>query len=367
MSDPVITPAAEDAAASSTASPTPCSNCGQRQGSVPLSRALSGDGDRAGPSPLTLEDMELLHHYTISTSLTLSSDLVVRNYFQVSVPPLAFSHVYVLHCILALAASHLAHFRPETRRYYYAYARAQHTTATSMAAPLLSNISETNQIPMYFFSILTLFIAFGSLRDEDDLYDDASGFLPNWLALFRGVRTVLESNNRSIYSSSVSHLFYSSEVNRIWQTKLADIEALIEFQDYLEASTSEDEETRQVLLNTFQELRRALYFFYGEERGNEDRTRSLFTWMYRVPDEFHSLLRSGNYKALCILAFFCVLLHRLEHNWWFHGWGVHLIDRIYTALDEVHRFWIHWPIQQIGWIPKRDPKHLSYHTTPPNT
>ena len=229
--------------------------------------------------------------------------------------------------------------------------------------PLLSDIPETELIPMYFFSILTMFISFGSLRDEQHHSYEDRVLLPNWLALFRGVRTVLESKDRAIYKSSISYLFYSSEVNKIWQSNQSNIEALLRFQQYLETSILTEDGTRQTLLDTFQDLRRALYFFYGEERSNEDRIRSLFTWMYRASDGFNSLLRAGNHNALCVLAYFSVLLHRLEYNWWFQGWGINLIDRIYSALDEVHRFWITWPIQQIGWIPRRNAGRSPYHNS----
>jgi hypothetical protein len=212
---------------------------------------------------------------------------------------------------------------------------------------------------------MTLFIAFGSLRDEECLPYDADGLMPSWLALFRGVRTVLESNGRAIYSSNISFLFNSTEVNTLWEMKQADIAALIEFQSYIETCTLEGEQARELLLGTFQDLRRALYFFYGEELGNEAKIRSLFMWMYRVPCEFLSLLKKNNARALCILAHFCVILHRLEYNWWFQGWGTHLIERIYNVLDDGHRFWIRWPIQQIGWIPQQETTHIPYHMTPP--
>jgi hypothetical protein len=314
---------------------------------------------------LTMLDMELLHHYSISTSLTLSGDPVVRNYFHESVPRLGFSNPYVLQSVLALAASHLAHFRPESRQYYYAHAKARHTSATAMATPLFSDISATTAVPMYCFSIMTLFIAFASLRDEDDLHYSSCDVVPSWMSLFRGVRIVLESNNGSIFSSPIAYVFYSTEVNKIWHEKQSELEALMEFQGYLEASTAGDEHTQQLLVGVFQELRRALYFYYGEDLGNEAKVRSLFTWMYRVPGEFVTLLKQKNQEATCVLAFFCVLLHQVEYHWWFQGWGVHLIDRIYTALDEVHRCRIKWPIQQIGWIPKREtPQHAYLHTPP---
>ena len=172
-------------------------------GEIPLETQDNG----FGMASLTMLDLELLHHYCISTSLTLSSDPIMRNHFLEGVPQVG--HPYVLYSLLALAASHLAHFRPESRRYYYEHARARHTAATSMATTLLPDISTSNAIPIYCLSILTMFISFGSLRDEDDLPFHANSIMPSWLALFRGVRTVLEANNGAIYSSSVAFLFRS--------------------------------------------------------------------------------------------------------------------------------------------------------------
>ncbi|KAJ3498136.1 hypothetical protein NLG97_g1360 [Lecanicillium saksenae] len=247
----------------------------------------------------------------------------------------------------------MAHFRPELRQYYYAHAKTRHTAATSLATPLLCDISPENVIPMHCFSIMTLFISFASLKDEDDLPFDTNGIVPRWLALFRGVRTVLESNNRAIYKSKISFLFHSVDFNNVWQSNQSDLESLAEFKGYLETSPEEDS-TRELLCSAFQDMQKAFYFFYHQDLGNDGKVRSLFTWMYKVPDEFLSLLRQGNSKALCIMAFLCVLLHRLEYNWYFQGWATQLIERIYAALDDVHRFWIRWPIQEIGWVPKRE-------------
>ncbi|CAI6269451.1 unnamed protein product [Periconia digitata] len=303
----------------------------------------------AGSHGLTLLDMELLHHYSISTHRTISSDPIVREWFLVNVPQLGFSHPYVLYSVLALSASHLAHFRPKSRRYYYAEATSRHTLATSLATPLLSNISTANLIPMYAFSTLTMFISFANLNEEYDLFFDANNVIPTWLTLFRGIRTVLESNDRAVLSSSISFLFHDrQDTNTNWESRKPNHDALKEFQDHI---ASEDEYIRNHLSDAFDNLRSAFYAFYGEDLSIESKVRSIFTWLYRIPDEYIDLLRRKNQKALCILAFFCVLLHRLEYNWWLKGWGTHLIDRIYTALDEVHRFLIRWPIQEIGWVP----------------
>ncbi|KAK8084281.1 hypothetical protein PG997_005552 [Apiospora hydei] len=311
----------------------------------------------AGLGTLTVLDLELLHHYTTSTGPTLSSDPVTRHYYLVDVPKLGFCHPHVLYSILALAASHLGHFRPESRQYYYAEAAARHTAATSIAAPLLSNISVQDSVPMYCFSSLTLFISFANLKDDDHFFD-ASNVIPSWLTLFRGLRTILEANGRAMLSSSIAFLFrpnghINDKGDPQQQQQQPDHEALREFQNHLEICTSEEEPTRQHLLAAFGDLRSAFSSFDAKEPGHEDKTRSIFTWLYKIPDGYIDLLRQKNSDALCILAFFCVLLHKLEYHWWLKGWGVHLIDRIYTAVDDAHHAWMRWPIQEIGWVPPR--------------
>ncbi|KAH7304266.1 hypothetical protein B0I35DRAFT_445422 [Stachybotrys elegans] len=323
---------------------------------LPQSQTPSGGvGGATGITNLTMLDLELLHHYSTSTYLTLSADPVSRNYFLVRVPQLGFSHPYVLYSMLSLAASHLAHFRPESRQFYSAEATARHTAATSLATPLLSEISEANAVPMYFFSTFTLFISFATLRGEEDLFFNADDVMPGWLTLFRGMRTVLESNGRALLSSSISFLFQPrADVGRNWESNEVDLDALSDLQAFIDASTSEHDQERRHLLDAFVDLKRAFYSFYGEDLSNDAKIRSIFTWMYKISDDYINMLRHRNNLALCILAFFCVLLNRLEYNWWLKGWGTHLIDRIYTALDGVHRFRIRWPIQEIGWVPRRE-------------
>ncbi|KAK7989943.1 hypothetical protein PG989_010258 [Apiospora arundinis] len=328
-------------------------NLAGQTNSLALPRAPTSTYSGAGLGSLTVLDLELLHHYTTSTGPTLSSDPVTRHYYLVDVPKLGFSHPHVLYSILALAASHLGHFRPESRQYYYAEATARHTAATSIAAPLLSDISVENSVPMYCFSSLTLFIAFANLKDDDHFFD-ASNVIPSWLTLFRGLRTILEANGRAMLSSSIAFLFRSRDhvKDKGDSQQQPDQEALREFQDHLDTCTS-DEQTQQHLLAAFGDLRSAFSSFYAKDHCNEDRTRSIFTWLYKIPDGYIDLLRQKDSNALCILAFFCVLLHKLEYNWWLKGWGIHLIDRIYAAVGDANHAWIRWPIQEIGWIPPR--------------
>ncbi|KAK7915207.1 hypothetical protein PG985_012910 [Apiospora marii] len=243
---------------------------------------------------------------------------------------------------------------PQSRQYYYAETAAFHTAATSIAAPLLSNISVENSVPMYCFSSLTMFISFANLKDDDHFFDE-SNVIPSWLTLFWGLRTILGANGRAMLSSSIAFLFRSRDHGKDkWDSQQQpDHEALREFQNHLDTCTS-DEQTQQYLLDAFGDLRAAFSSFDAKEQsGGEDKTRSIFTWLYKIPDGYIDLLRQKDSNALCVLAFFCVLLHKLEYHWWLKGWGIHLIDRIYAAVDDAHHAWMRWPIQEIGWVPPR--------------
>jgi len=116
---------------------------------------------RNNRSDFTILDLELLHHYT-STAPTLSSDPIVRSWFQTEVPQLAFTHTFLLSSVLGLAAPHVAHFRPKSRHHYATETAARNTLATSTASSLLSNITTSNAVPLSYFSTQTLFISLAS-------------------------------------------------------------------------------------------------------------------------------------------------------------------------------------------------------------
>lgn len=310
-------------------------------------------------------DMELLHHFTTSTCLTISTDPIVRNFMRVNLPPIGFSHPYVLYGTLALAALHLARFRPELKDYYIAQAEIRHATAASMATTILSDISSSsmNRGPIFLFSTLTSYIAFASPKEPSHLVFSAHAAMPNWLSLFRGIRTVIELKDIGTDFSSLSCLFQSGqEIKRIWDSQMVEHDALKELEYCIKTSTRKDEETLKLLNEAIDALKRAFSLFYGQELSSDKKASVVFIWMYRIPEGFLALLRQKDTEALCVLAFFCVLINKLEHNWWIDGWAVHLMERIYAAIDDLHRLWIRWPIEELGWIPR---PHLSSQVATP--
>jgi hypothetical protein len=76
-----------------------------------------------------------------------------------------------------------------------------------------------------------------------------------------------------------------------------------------------------------------------------------FIWVFNVAEDFMPLLREPAQEAVAIFAFFCVLLRKLDGQWWMQGWGRRLLAHAYELLDEEGRLWIHWAVQEMGWVP----------------
>lgn len=74
----------------------------------------------------------------------------------------------------------------------------------------------------------------------------------------------------------------------------------------------------------------------------------VFGWIYTVADDFLPLLRVSKHEAVAIFAFACVFLKRLKRYWWMGNWGEQLLRKAENVLDNEHRLWIAWPMEELG-------------------
>ena len=81
----------------------------------------------------------------------------------------------------------------------------------------------------------------------------------------------------------------------------------------------------------------------------------IFLWVWHTAPDFVPLLKGSKPKqeAVAIYAHFLVMLKKLEGPWWLEGWARHMIERVWVLLDQEHRLWIQWPVEELGWIPPR--------------
>ncbi|RDW82323.1 hypothetical protein BP6252_03435 [Coleophoma cylindrospora] len=301
---------------------------------------------------LNLADLELLHNYTTSTVSTITFDPMLRDLWRINVPQLGFEYGFVMRGILAVSALHLAYNKPAKREYYLNLAMHQHQTALRDGIAIVSSVNEENCPAVYIFSILTFLFTLGSPKKADNFLLIESSGVADWLYLLRGTRLIIESCRGSLSDSIIGPMFQIGFRRMAQQENVAGIEQLKEFRQYA-TNASTDSEALAVYLQAVDELDRCFALLYHSQIQYVE-TAHIFAWTFQVSDAFLQLLKEGTQEALAIFAYGCVLMKHLDCHWWMDGWSRHLISRIFYLLDEEHRLWIRWPIEEIGWVPGRD-------------
>ncbi|KAH8889225.1 hypothetical protein GQ53DRAFT_690366 [Thozetella sp. PMI_491] len=298
--------------------------------------------------------LELLHNFTVSTAATLSSETEVLTMWRVLVPQIALTTDYILDGIFALSALHIARYNPE-RQELVARATEYHSSSLAKALPLISSVTAQNCSQLFLFGLLTLFFSLAKPKNADDILLVGNGVVPEWLYLLRGMHVLREANS-AILSSPVSLIFQTTASSfEFWCSHSPrDHEALNDLDELINKNTANDPSKRKTLVEAVTALKRSYTFLFSAEElqlKEEDRLRGFYTWLFLISDSYLKLLKNADGEALCVLAFYTVLVKHLEKYWWVEGWAVHVIKRIYMLLDPTHRLWIRWPIEQLGWVP----------------
>jgi hypothetical protein len=302
---------------------------------------------------LTLCPYRLLHHYTTSTYHTLRSDPVQRTVWQITVCQVGFSHEFVLRGILAIAALHQARLRPSRKEFYITRGTMHHQIGLRMATSLLLSLNEENCTPLCVFSGLAVMFAMASPRTAEDFLLVNDKGLADWMVLMRGMNSIIDPSESPLFAGPLGLMFQSG--HRRYQFRSSepymlgsvhDDQVLLLQQRILDSCI--DPGRVEAYVGALTEVRKSLtvLFSYTETYEGSD----AFVWVFKTPESYFALLKEQDQAALCIFAFFCVSLDRLSEHWWGQGWSIHLMNQVYRLLDGEHRWWIQWPIDQIGGL-----------------
>lgn len=206
---------------------------------------------------------------------------------------------------------------------------------------------------LFLFSALTIFFALGCPRKEDGaLLIGESGY-PEWLFLLQGTRAFTRLLGPRAVDGPVAPLM-NHGADR-WVARESNVEPVCRAHEHLDSMRAiigvreTDLGLRDTYFKAIDELRKSFSVFDAVGSGTCDLTDA-FVWVFEVAEDFLPLLRGPTQEAVAIIAFFAVLLKRLDRHWWLQGWADHLIAKSHSILDEEHRLWIQWPIQEIGYV-----------------
>ena len=307
---------------------------------------------------------------------------MLRNLWRINVPQVGFSNGFVMRSIFALSALHMSLFSPTRRDFYLNVARSEHGAALREIVPLLSHVTADNCAAAYIAAALTFLYAWAVPRQRGDLFVVNKSGAVEWVVLIQGVRSISEAWRTELSSGPFGPMFRlgGSRIEGVgmrysksaaWQSTNEHIQL-----SYLAATAvcaASNAQVAKVYQQSIHNLEMCFCAVFcssnnlsmiqddgvdsttkaiGQSISPAGLTSNMYSWLYKMDDKFIDLLKQNDPVTLVIFAHFCVLLKFLSSCWWMQGWSTHLLQEVWRLLDDEHRLWIRWPIEEIGWKPE---------------
>ncbi|KAL1847686.1 hypothetical protein Daus18300_013853 [Diaporthe australafricana] len=312
----------------------------------PLPKASASPGpsiqSSQGDTPaFTLDHMELMHHYTASTALTLSSVSEVKEVWRDNVPRIALQTDYVLHALLALSAMHLSQIRPHDGHSYWTMGFELYQAALGKAQAEMENVTDKNCTELFLFSTLTCFYSLahnGELATRSDQGDDDDQEemdVLGWVFLFRGTKTLLMLSHRGVLEKGALAPMFEhggERAGRLRAYSPADSDAIMDELRVIVPDASE----QAIYWDAVQHLQRTFRAVYSRA-SVEIETTDIFMWLFEVSDEYMDRLKRYEGPALAVFMCYSLLVGTLRGIWWAKGWGEWISGRLRDKLLDGER------------------------------
>ncbi|OQE19455.1 hypothetical protein PENSTE_c015G09514 [Penicillium steckii] len=319
--------------------------------SMPLVNENLSELSIESPTPgIAISDMALLHHYSTSTCYTISRHPVLQSVWQITIPQYGFTpqSQFVFRGILALAALHMSHIRPDMHEKYVATAEYHHNMALKMVSAAIPQINEESGPALYVFSTITCIITCAMRRNSDEFWVSNDAFF-EWLGIVRGTKAIISSVVETLRSGPLAPMFTLGRRKRIArETRSTENQPFMTNLRRLITESVNNQHELECYLEALDDMAKSFAAVYDTQSVE---TADVFIWLYQISEEYLDLLRQRTPEALVIFGYFCVITKELEWTWWMQGFSVHLMRAIYYHLDQEHRYWLQWPMQQLGWVP----------------
>ncbi|KAH0433370.1 DUF814 domain-containing protein [Colletotrichum camelliae] len=298
-----------------------------------------------------ITDLELMHHYSTKTSLTMPRSSDASNVWQFEVPKLGLTYMFLMHEVLAISALHLGHLHPEQREFYALHASQHQNDAIAGMRETLAQITPDNCHPLFAGSSLLLISAFATFPYQrsgpeghqaptvDDVIDV---FL-----LVRGMSNILSSSQPIIQAGPFKNFFHEVLVTPA-STPLLD--AVTQHLNTFAAklpNTDADQYSKDIVAMETSNLLE--WIGHATNTTAFPELRVGLTWPTSLSEEYMQLMRNRDPAALTLLAYYSVAVHSTENSTWFmQGWGVNAARAIVCDLDASWKGMIQWPLAFIS-------------------
>ena len=308
-----------------------------------------------------------MHHYTALTSLSMTENLAHHHIWQLIVPPLAFSHPFLLHGILSLSALHY-HYdaKPEERTAFVNMAREHQQAALSVYIGHLQNINENNCHAMFAYSITLGGICYAFIRERQKgpEKDDIVELIIAAFDTLIGATAVAVHAREWLHRGSLKPLMtplpsYDECLARLSPAYRVVIDHLLHSLPALGTVVQSVEEPvteeSQAIYTT---AIRALTVAFPHADGGLSSVSEVVSWPIMAGTEYLMLLKKQDSFALLILAYYGVALHYCNRSWFLQGSGKRLVLAISGKIANPWLVHIDWAKRQVLAEAGTDPSLL---------
>jgi hypothetical protein len=306
------------------------------------------------PSATTfvIDDLALLHHWTLSASLDIVKSTGGDHYWQRLFPQIAFQHPFVMHGILSLSALHLAYRQPPERQRLVCIAAYHHNIALQGFQQGISHMSDDNSDALFActsLNILYVFANFGPLCDDLSVDRKCRILGAEWIPAIRGVDAVLQPVYERVRRGPLSPMLGLGnweELDPSNQPAFGDAQFCSIQGVWHHSGDVHVYDKALYLLRKCNAYMRQFETMSSEvltQWGYNQTWSAPFIWLHFAPGEYFELLKQRQPPALLIFAYLGTLFHALDDYWFMEGWGRNMVDVANELLGEYWCRWMVWP------------------------
>lgn len=288
-----------------------------------------------------LPDLELMHHYTSSTFLTLPRAADLHHIWQIEVPKLAISHTFLLHQVLALSAQHQSHLHLDRYSHYSIYASVHQNRAIAGLRTALTSIDYNTCHEIFIVSSLLSISAFATFSNfggvcERPRMDD----LLNVFQLVRGMSRILDSFTALLQQGTLGKLFLKEETSRPAPLLTAIVEELRQIDIPETIHLADASVCRESIAGVISWVEAAILTTSTPD------LRVCLSFAMCLTEEFIDLIQQRHPVALLIVTYYCVILHFTgQDHWYLRGWGRSIMDDIAVNIEPGWHNKMKWPMR----------------------
>ncbi len=312
----------------------------------------------AASSPMDMLTLELLHHFTHYTSLTLHQHSESIEVWRTVAPSLTFSAnaSFLLHAMLAVSGLHLHTLHGGASAAKYACAAASHRTQAMRELPRACDLPPGAEDETLFLTH-TLFSMYG-LATSSSLFERN-----DWLGLLRTQPGMVNARFDAYWTGPVGPLIRTSHsvhkfITSLMEEEEEEEEGPVMFPSSLatihlpSVGAPEVEELRDPrVADAYQKavvfLRRA----WLASLNPSSQTYAATIWLVFAPQMYWNLLYERRPRALVIAGHWCAIMRRMRGPWWIQRRWTAELDGIMGVVGSEWRRWC-------DWVPDVDGGHL---------